>query len=206
VRVLEKAGFRIVRQGKHIVRAYDLKVTLQGVRPPVWRRIKVRSDITLEDLHRVLQVVMGWSDSHMHAFRPTSGQRSARLGGSPVERSEEGKIRLGDLLSKPRDRMVYEYDFGDSWEHEVLLEKAVDHLPGARYPWVLGGARACPPGDVGGVSGYAHFLQAMRQPQHPEHEEMMEWHGGPFDPTAFDLQAMNRAFHGGWAPTGPNGQ
>ncbi len=194
------------RNVKHPVRAYDLKVTLQGVRPPVWRRIKVRSDITLEGLHRVLQVVMGWSDSHMHAFRPTSGQRRARRGGSPVERSEEGKIRLGDLLKKPRDRMVYEYDFGDSWEHEVLLEKVVDHLPGARYPWVLGGARACPPDDVGGVSGYAHFLQAMRQPQHSEHEEMMEWHGGPFDPAAFDLQAMNRAFHGGWAPpTRPNG-
>lgn len=187
------------------MRAYDLKVILQGVRPPVWRRLRVRSDITLEDLHGVLQIVMGWSDSHMHSFQPAPGRGGARAGGPPVERNEEGRTRLDDILRKPRDRMVYEYDFGDSWEHEVLLEKVVDHPPGARYPWVLAGARACPPEDVGGVGGYAHFLQAMRQPRHPEHEAMMEWHGGSFDPEAFDPQTINRAFHGGWAPTKPNG-
>lgn len=177
-----------------------LKVTLQGVRPPVWRRIKVRSDIALEDLHRVLQVMMGWSDSHMHEFRPAGGQGKGRAGRPPVERDQESRTRLDDLLKKPRDRMVYEYDFGDSWEHEVFLERVVDHAAGARYPWVLAGARACPPEDVGGVGGYARFLQAMREPRHPEHEEMMEWHGGSFDPAAFDLQAVNLAFHGGWAP------
>jgi hypothetical protein len=108
-------------------------------------------------------------------------------------------------LVKPKDRLVYEYDFGDGWEHEVLLGKASEHPPGARYPWVLGGARSCPPEDVGGVGGYAHFLQAMRSPRHPEHAEMLEWHGGPFDAEAFDAQALNRAFHGGWAPTGQDG-
>lgn len=181
--------------------AYELKVTLQGVRPPVWRRVKVRSDMTLEDLHRVLQVVMGWSDSHMHAFRPGAGGRGlGRVSAPPVERHQERRTRLGDVLRKPRDRMVYEYDFGDSWEHDVLLEKVADHPAGARYPWVLAGARACPPEDVGGVGGYARFLQAMRDPRHPEHEELMEWHGGSFDPAVFDAQAINRAFHGGWAP------
>jgi Plasmid pRiA4b ORF-3-like protein len=182
------------------VRAYELKVTLQRVRPPVWRRIKVRSDVTLEDFHRVLQVAMGWSDSHMHAFRPAGGQGKGRGGGPPVERDQKRRTRLDDLLRKPRDRMVYEYDFGDGWEHEVLLERVGDHPAGARYPWVLAGARACPPEDVGGVGGYARFLQAMRDSRHPDHEEMMEWHGGPFDPAAFDVQAVNRAFHGGWAP------
>lgn len=193
------------RSAERSGRAYDLKVTLQGVRPPVWRRVKVRSDITLEDLHRVLQVVMGWSDSHMHAFRPAAGRGRARVAGAPVERSEERRTRLDNILRKPRDRMVYEYDFGDSWEHEVLLEKVGDDPPGASYPWVLAGARACPPEDVGGLGGYAHFLQAMRQPQHPEHEEMMEWYGRPFDPAAFDSQAVNRAFHGGWVPARPKG-
>jgi hypothetical protein len=160
----------------------------------------VRSDITLEDLHRVLQVVMGWTDSHMHAFRSVGGKENLRDGQAAVERNEERRTRLDELLRKPKDRLVYEYDFGDSWEHEVLLEKVLDHLPGARYPWVLGGARACPPEDVGGVGGYARFLQAMRAPRHPEHKEMMEWYGGPFDPEAFDSHALNRAFHGGWAP------
>ena len=187
------------------VRAYEFKVTLLVIRPSVWRRIKVPSDITLEDLHGVLQVVMGWTDSHMHAFRPVGRGANVRSGQAAVERNEEWRTRLDELLAKPKDRLVYEYDFGDSWEHEVLLEKVGDHPPGARYPWVLGGARACPPEDVGGVGSYAHFLQVMRAPRHPEHTEMMEWHGGPFDPEAFDVQALNRAFHGGWMPTKQDG-
>lgn len=187
------------------VRAYELKVTLRGVRPPVWRRVKVRSDITLEDFHRVLQVVMGWTDNHMHAFRAVGRKAKTRAGQATVERPEERQTRLDDFLRKPKDRMVYEYDFGDGWEHEILLERVADHPAGARYPWVLGGARACPPEDVGGVGGYARFLEAMREPRHPEHVEMMEWHGGPFDPAAFDAQALNRAFHGGWAPAQQDG-
>lgn len=182
------------------VKAYECKVTLRGVRPPVWRRVKVRSDITLEDLHRVLQVVMGWTDSHMHAFRPAGKGAKVRMGSPAVGRDQERRTRLDELLRKPKDWLVYEYDFGDSWEHEVLLERVVDHPAGARYPWVLEGARACPPEDVGGVEGYARFLQAMRDPRHREHEEMQEWHGGALDPAAFDAQAVNRAFHGGWAP------
>ena len=187
------------------VRAYELKVTLLGIRPLVWRRIKVRSDITLEDLHGVLQVAMGWTDSHMHAFRPAAGRANVRAAQAPVERRQERRTRLDELLRKAKDRVVYEYDFGDSWEHEVVLERVVDHPPGARYPWVLRGARACPPEDVGGVGGYARFLHVMGASRHPEHEEMMEWHGGPFDPEAFDAQALNRAFHGGWGPTKQDG-
>ena len=186
----------------HRMMAYELKVTLQGVRPPVWRRVRVRSDMTLEDLHRVLQVVMGWSDSHMHAFRPGIGRRGlGRVSAPTVERDQEHRTRLDEVLRRPLDRMVYEYDFGDRWEHDVLLEKVVDHPAEARYPWVLAGARACPPEDVGGVGGYARFLQVMRDPGHPEHEELVEWQGGSFDPTVFDAQALNGAFHGRWAPS-----
>ena len=181
------------------MKAFELKITLLGIRPPVWRRIRVRSDMMLADLHGVLQAVMGWTDSHMHAFRSASGRANGRA--APVERSQEHRTRLDELLRKLKDRMVYEYDFGDSWEHDVMLEKVVDHTPGASYPWVLGGARACPPEDVGGVGGYAHFLHMIRAPRHPEHKEMIEWYGGPFDPEAFEPQALNRAFHGGWGPT-----
>lgn len=188
------------RRAARPVRTYELKTTLRGVRPPVWRRLKVRSNTSLEDFHRILQDVMGWTDSHMHAFRPAGGRVRA-----PVERKEERRTPLNELLSKPKDRLVYEYDFGDSWEHDVVLERVLDHSPGERYPWVLGGARACPPEDVGGVEGYAHFLQAMLTPRHPQHEEMIEWHGGPFDPDAFDAQELNRAFHGGWAPAKRDG-
>lgn len=101
------------------VRAYELKVTLLVIRPPVWRRIKVRSDITLEDLHGALQVVMGWTDSHMHAFRPVRRQADVRSSQAPVERNEERRTRLDELLVKPKDSLVYEYDFGDSWELRI---------------------------------------------------------------------------------------
>jgi hypothetical protein len=177
-----------------------LKVTLQWVRPAVWRRIEVGNNITLERFHGILQVVMGWTDSHMHQFRPVGGRRGAAGDRQPIERAEERRIRLFELLSKPKDRLMYDYDFGDGWEHEVLLESVADHKRGARYPWVLDGQRACPPDDVGGVSGYAHFLRVLANPRHPEHEEMLEWCGGVFDPKKFDIQALNRAFHGGWAP------
>ncbi len=193
------------RRVSRAVKAYELKVTLMGIRPAVWRRIAVRNDITLDALHKVLQAVMGWTDSHMHAFQPVGRESHARSRQPAVERNDERRTRLDELLIKPKDRLVYEYDFGDSWEHEVLLERVGDHPAGARYPWVLGGARACPPEDVGGVSGYAHFLQVMRSPRHPDHAEMMEWHGRRFDPEAFDAQALNRAFHGGWAPARRDG-
>ena len=144
------------------VKAYEVKVTLLGIRPPVWRRITVRSDMRLKDLHSILQMVMGWTDSHMHAFQPLGGRGKIRAT-APVERNQERRTRLDDFLRKPKDRMIYEYDFADSWEHELLLEKAVAHRPGARYPWVLGGARACPPEDIGTLNLAFHGGWAPRK-------------------------------------------
>ena len=94
--------------------------------------------------------------------------------------------------------MVYEYDFGDSWEHLVALEQVLAHEPRARYPVILAGKRACPPEDCGGVHGYYHLLEVLASPGHAEHRDMVEWVGGSFDPEAFDVGALNRAFHGGW--------
>lgn len=185
--------------------AYQLKVTLDGVRPPIWRRIRVRSDNTLEQFHQILQTVMGWTNSHMHGFRPFARRLGMRRGGLPIEPEEERRTRLADLLRKPKDRILYEYDFGDGWEHEILLEEIDDHAAGTRYPWVLDGRRACPPDDVGGVSGYSRFLHIISDPRHPEHEEMMEWCGGSFDSEAFDVQVLNQEHHGGWAPKKPKG-
>jgi hypothetical protein len=121
----------------------------------------------------------------------------------PIESVDEKTTRLCDLLRRPRDWCIYDYDFGDSWEHEVLLEEVVPRSSPARYPMVLAGRGACPPEDVGGLSGYYHFRKVIRDPEHPEHEDMMEWAGKDFDPAAFDVQAVNRAFHGGWGPRRP---
>ena len=188
-------------QAEVSVQIYRLKVTLRQVRPTVWRRFQVRSDMTLEQLHWVLQLVIGWTDSHLHQFRvapATSGRaRSAQI----VESEDERRIVLAEALRKPKDRLIYEYDFGDGWKHDVELEEVSAVSPHGKFPWVLSGKRACPPEDVGGPWGYANFLEALADPKHPDHEDLAEWCGDPFDPEAFDVNAINRAFHSGWGPS-----
>jgi hypothetical protein len=190
-----------VAQGKLV---YQLKVTLRGIRPPIWRRIQVLSDIALSRLHTILQVVMGWTDSHLHQFLASGtyyGTPDPELG---IERQNERRVRLNEVLRRPKDRMEYEYDFGDGWEHDIVLERTMSPVPKGRYPIVVAGKRACPPDDVGGIGGYYDFLDAIKDPKHPDHHDMMEWCGGSFDPEAFDVQEINRLFHGGWGPAKPN--
>jgi len=171
---------------------YQIKVTLQESKPPIWRRIQVPSDITLAKLHRILQVVMGWSDSHLHQF--TVGETHF---GEPhpdyfFEMHNEKRYKLNQIVPGEGFKFDYEYDFGDSWGHVLLVEKILPAEPGAQYPVCLKGVRACPPEDVGGIWGYQGFLEAIRDPDHPEHDQMLEWIGGEFHPLAFDLEAVNR--------------
>jgi hypothetical protein len=187
------------------VKAYQLKVTLRGTRPPIWRRLEVRGDTTLGRLHNILQVAMRWTNSHMHQFtaRGTSyGQAGRDL---QLEREDEDKCRLDQLLKKPRDRMVYEYDFGDGWTHDIVVEKLVPAIPGRRrYPAVTAGRRACPPEDCGGIWGHCHLLEVLENPAHPAYEELAQCCGLDFQPGKFDAGEINRAFHGAWSPTDPN--
>jgi hypothetical protein len=186
-------------------KAYQLKVTLRGARPPIWRRLEVKGETTLFMLHEILQLAMGWTDSHLHQFIA-----KGKCYGTPdpdffVDRENERKVRIDQVLKKPKDRMVYEYDFGDSWEHEVVVEKVMPAERGrGRYPLVTAGKRACPPEDCGGIPGYYHLLEVLRSPRHPEHQEMLEWYGGTYDPEGLDLQEVNRRFHGGWGPAKPH--
>jgi hypothetical protein len=177
-------------------KVYELKVTLEGIRPPIWRRFRVRDDITLEELHDLLQEIMGWTNSHLHQFVVGGtyyGHRDPEL----PPRQDEKKVLLRQVLEKPKDRLIYEYDFGDSWEHRVVLEQMLAHEPRARYPVVLAGKRACPPEDCGGVPGYYRLLEVLAAPRHPEHRDMVEWVGGSFDAESFDMGALNRALRGG---------
>jgi len=164
------------------------------MRPPIWRRVQVPSDLTLAKLHRVIQAVMGWYDSHLHQFivgKTYYGVPSLDEF-SELELKDERKARLDQILSRSKQKIVYEYDFGDSWEHEIVLEKILAPDSRTRYPACLGGARACPPEDCGGVGGYANFLEAISDPDHEEHEEMLEWIGGEFDPEQFDVDLVNQ--------------
>jgi len=177
---------------------YVVKVTLLGSKPPIWRRVGVPPDITLAKLHDVLQVVMGWEDCHLHMFTSRDQQRYGTIDGEAGagwddDLHDETKARLRDLLHKPKDRCVYEYDFGDSWEHRLELEKAVGPEAGVRYPACLAGKRACPPEDCGGVWGYANMLHALADPEHPEHADRREWIGGKFDAEALNLEKISAA-------------
>ncbi|MDB5056581.1 MAG: Plasmid pRiA4b ORF-3-like protein [Chloroflexi bacterium] len=175
---------------------YQLKVTLHGIRPPIWRRIQVRAGITLPRLHDTIQAIMGWDDEHLHQFiigGEAYGLPDPDLGG---DMRSERRVKLEQVVTTEKDRFVYEYDFGDSWTHVILLEKIVPPEPGGYYPRCLAGKRACPPEDVGGIWGYAEFLDAIGDSNHPEHEEMLEWWGGDFDPEAFSLEEINQALGG----------
>jgi hypothetical protein len=171
---------------------HQLKVTLLGMRPPIWRRIQVPSDVTLARLHDILQMTMGWHDSHLHQFRV--GETTY---GDPgilenLDVRNERTARLNQVAPGEKHKLYYEYDFGDGWEHEILVEKVLPPEPGVRYPLCLIGKRACPPEDCGGIWGYADLLEIIRDPEHDEHESMMEWLGGDFDPEAFDVEVINQ--------------
>ena len=171
---------------------HQIKVMLRGSRPPIWRRFIVQSDVTLYKLHHILQVVMGWTDSHLHQYRIGNtyyGEPNDEFG---MRRQNEKRVRLNELLRKPKDRMVYEYDFGDSWDHEILIEKILPMEKGTQYPVCIKGKRACPPEDVGGVWGYSDFLKTIMNPKDPEYEDMLEWADGDFDPELFDVEEVNK--------------
>jgi len=175
---------------------YQIKVTLRYSKPPIWRRIQVRGDTRLDQLHMILQAVMGWWNAHLHQFVVGNiyyGEPHPDYG---FEMRDESRVKLAQVVPHEKAKFVYEYDFGDSWEHELLVEKILPAEKGVRYPRCIKGKRACPPEDVGGVWGYDDFLEAIKDPKHPEHEDMLEWIGDEFDPEEFDLAALNEALSG----------
>ncbi|MEP6474426.1 MAG: plasmid pRiA4b ORF-3 family protein [Gemmatimonadota bacterium] len=178
-------------------RIYRLKVSLRDIKPPIWRKLEVPAELSLGQLHRVLQIAMGWTDTHLHQFEHDGVWYGARGAGADMEVQNEQRTRLAELIQRPKERLRYEYDFGDGWEHDIVLEAVVDSTPGVRYPRVINGARACPPEDVGGPPGYQLFLEAIADPRHPEHREFMEWCGGRFDAVAFHLEEINAALSPG---------
>jgi tetratricopeptide (TPR) repeat protein len=175
---------------------YQLKVTLKWTSPPIWRRLVVRADTRLSKLHDILQVAMGWHYCHLHQF--TVGRREI---GVPdlddwADVEDERRVRLADVASREKARFRYQYDFGDDWEHDIVVEKILPADPRGHYPVCVAGRRACPPEDVGGAWGYADFLEALQDPKHREHKERLEWVGGTFDPESFNLDSVNAALRG----------
>ncbi|MFW6136412.1 MAG: plasmid pRiA4b ORF-3 family protein [Chloroflexota bacterium] len=170
---------------------YQIRVSLAGIEPPIWRRIQVPGDVTLEELHDVLQAVMGWWDYHLHQFMVEGTHYGVPHPDYAMEMRDESEVRL-DEIADEGSRFFYEYDFGDCWQHELKVEQVLEPEPGRRYPVCIDGERATPPEDVGGLWGYEHYVEVMTDPDHPEYEERLEWRG-EFDPEEFDLDEVNAA-------------
>ena len=171
---------------------YQLKITLVGIEPPIWRRIQVPNTILLCCLHDAFQAVLGWTDSHLHQF-----EKDGKYWGVPeydefdeLELIDESKTQLAKLLKAEGDSMIYVYDFGDNWRHDVVLEKILPMASAANRPICLDGARRCPPEDVGGVSGYQELLDVIFDPAHEQYEHFVGWAGGHFQDD-FDMKAVN---------------
>lgn len=171
---------------------YQLRIELLDVHPVIWRRVLVPGSIKLHQLHGVLLWTMGWAGGHLHEFvigHDHYGEPDPYFD-EPPRLQRDDRFTLAAALGTLK-RFTYLYDYGDGWEHQVSVEQILPADPAVKLPQCLNGANACPPEDVGGPPGYEDFLAAIRDPAHEEHEAMLEWCGGAFDPTTFDLDAVN---------------
>ena len=170
---------------------YQLKVTLSGVEPQVWRRLLVPSTLSLKRLHQILQIALGCTDTHLHEFAAHGLTYGTPHSEYENATRDEADVLLSEVLVKEKESLVYEYDFGDGWEHTVVLEKVLSTTPDMSVPICIAGQRACPPEDCGGPGGYEVLLEAIRDPSHEEHQTMREWIGDDFDPDDFDQAKIN---------------
>ena len=174
---------------------YQLKVTLLDTSPSIWRRLLVPADLTLAQLHDVLQVAMGWQDGHLHEFSalgrcfgPSNPEDQFMAEGVEDER----RVRVFSVLGRIGAKAVYTYDFGDNWEHSIVLEKRLPAAPNMVYPICIDGQLACPPEDCGGIPGFYDLLHAVRDTAHEQHQELRHWLGDDYDPEAFSVEAVNQ--------------
>jgi hypothetical protein len=170
---------------------YQLKVSLLGVSPAVWRRLLVASSATLDELHQTIQIAMGWSNAHLHVFIQDNVCYGEISKSSPVTFVDESKYRLEHLLREEKQSLHYVYDLGDEWEHKITLEKKLSYDINMMLPSCVEASRACPPEDVGGAIGYEAFLEAITDSSHPHHRDMLAWFGGKFDADRIDLGLTN---------------
>ncbi len=178
---------------------YQFKITLKGIKPPIWRRIQVLETYTFWDFHVAIQDAMGWSDYHLHEFKILNPSTGLKVNvGIPIpddafyrEVLQVWKQKIADYFSMENRTADYVYDFGDTWEHRIQLEKILPREKSVDYPICIKGKRACPPEDCGGIWGYAELLEIIKNPNHEEYEEMLEWLGGEFDPEHFDVEEVS---------------
>ncbi len=201
------------------VQIHELKITLRDSKPPIWRRVAVPSDMRLSDLHYVIQIVMGWTNSHLHQFvvrnakpKPAADELRKLFQNEQWDKIEEcmrrercisdtrfelediedeKKVKLSELAPEVKSKFIYEYDFGDGWNHNIEVVKIGPPNEGVKYPVCLAGKFACPPEDCGGIWGYYEKLEILKDPKHKDYKEILRWMGPGFDPERFNLEAIN---------------
>ena len=176
---------------------YQIHIAIKGFKPKIWRRILVKSDVLLPNLHKILQTTMGWTNVHRHQFiKGRDYYASPSVAGFDKETTlDYRKIRLDRLVQNKKDKFEYEYDFGDGWLHEILLEKIFPIDSEIFYPLCLGGEMHSPKEDVGGVIGYANMLKILKNPLHEEYADFLIWVGENYDSSSFDIVEVNQLLH-----------
>lgn len=174
---------------------YQIQIVLKGFKPKIWRRIIVPSHVLLSDFHDIIQISMGWTDSHLHQFIKNRMNYTVRMKDDDFWDDSYSvdykKMKISDLLTKMKEKIIYEYDFGDSWEHELILEKILPFDEKTKYPVCIAGEMNCPPEDCGGVWGYTDMIEILKNPDHKEYESYKEWLGDEFDTEYFDIDSVN---------------
>ena len=178
------------------MKTYQIQIALANSKPKIWRRILVQPDLSLSDFHMTIQIVMGWENSHLHQFIKNETFYTERLdddmGWGDLNNVDYKDLKISDLLVRENDKIDYEYDFGDSWHHDVILEKILLSSDKTKYPICVDGKLACPPEDCGGIWGYADLLQVFKNPKHKDYADLLDWLDGEFDPDHFDKEEVNK--------------
>jgi hypothetical protein len=177
---------------------YQIRIALDRSNPEIWRRVLVPAEISLAGFHLVIQSAMGWENEHLHQFIKNKRFYTIRYPGDGFWNEmtnmdyEKEKLRICDLLLKVKNKISYEYDFGDSWIHTIVLEKIIPAETGVKYPVCIAGKMNCPPEDSGGIFGYMQMLDILKHPENEQYEDFLEWIGEDFDPEEFDMMAINK--------------
>ncbi|MFZ5552888.1 MAG: plasmid pRiA4b ORF-3 family protein [Bacteroidota bacterium] len=174
----------------------QLKIKLRGSEPEIWRRIQVDYDTSFFDLHHIIQITMGWQNYHLYEFRfenyRVSEPDEEMDGIYPDLQYLDPRNEVGPCLGKVGVTCEYEYDFGDGWKHDIVVEKIINADAKTKYLACIGGELRCPPEDCGGIHGFYHTLRVLADKSDPEHKEMKTWVGKNYDPEKFDIESVNR--------------
>ncbi len=186
---------KVYEKKKPAKELYQIHISLKWIKPEIWRRVLIPADMKLSDLHKVIQTVMGWTNSHLHQF-VKDGQIYQKKTAEEddwgfIDAIDYENVPVSDLISEEKDSMYYEYDFGDGWVHNIVLEKIVPNSDEIVDPVCLKGKRSGPPEDCGGPPGYEELLEALKNPEHERHEELTEWVSEYFNPEEFSKDAIN---------------